>query len=120
MPDVPRAIDNANVDRVEFHCRLEWWANSTTLLGCPEVAVVVTASGSELVGHGRLVSEDDDDHEGFVFLCEMDPVFTMRFDDGQALPVTVTVHHLENDGRRFCVGRVSRANDRPIDFQIDL
>ena len=81
-----RAVDNANVDRVEFRCRLEWWANSATLLGCPEVAVVVTASGSELVGHGRMVSEDDDDREGFVFLCEMDPVFTMRFDDGQALP----------------------------------
>lgn len=79
---------------------------------------MVTASGSELVGHGRLVSDDDDDREGFVFLCEMDPVFTMRFDDGQALPVTV--HNLEDDGRRFALAEYHGQTDRPIDFQIDL
>jgi hypothetical protein len=42
----------------------------------------------------------------------------MRFDDGQALPVTV--HNLENDGRRFALAEYRGPGDRPIDFQIDL
>jgi hypothetical protein len=61
--------------------------------------VVVAAAGSDWTAQGRLIIEDDDDRDGFVFLCELDPVFTLRFDDGST--VLVTVHDMQERGRRF-------------------
>jgi hypothetical protein len=100
------------MDRFEGRCWLDWWANSSTLLGSVEIAVVVTASGSGWAGQGKLVSEDDDDREGFVFLCELDPVFTMRFDGEGTVPVAV--HDLREDGRRFSLAEYREPQDRSI------
>jgi hypothetical protein len=87
------------VERFEGRCWLDWWAHSSTLLGSVEIAVVVAAAGSDWTAQGRLIIEDDDARDGFVFLCELDPVFTLKFDDGST--VLVTVHDVEECGRRF-------------------
>ncbi|MET7752982.1 hypothetical protein [Micromonospora sp. NPDC005367] len=83
------------MDRFECRCWLDWWANSSTLLGSVEVSVVVTAITGSWEADGRLVSESDEDREAFAFLCELDPVFTLRFEDESV--VAVTVHPI--DGR---------------------
>jgi len=64
--------------------------------------MVVTVDGRDWSGQGHLVSGNDDDRDGFVLLCELDPVFLLRFDsegDGDGVPVTV--HDLKDGGRRF-------------------
>jgi hypothetical protein len=88
------------MDRFEGRCWLDWWANFSTVLACVEVAVVITATGTGWDAHGRLVSNDDEDREGFAFLCDLDPVFTLRFDDESALAVTV---HPTDGHRRFAL-----------------
>jgi len=91
------------VERFEGRGWLEWWANSSTMLASVEIAMVVTVDGRDWSGQGHLVSGNDDDRDGFVLLCELDPVFLLRFDsegDGDGVPVTV--HDLKDGGRRFC------------------
>jgi hypothetical protein len=87
------------MEAFEGHCWLEWSANSSTLLGSVEITVVMAATRSNWTAQGHLITEDNDDREGFVFLCELDPVFTLRFDD--ASTVSVTVHDVREGGRRF-------------------
>ena len=45
-----------------------------------------------------MVALSGDELEGFRLLCELDPVFGLRFDDGRAIPVTV---HLAADAGHF-------------------
>lgn len=78
-----------NMDVYEGPGWLDWWANSSTLLGSAEVTVVITASDAEWNAQAQLISDDDDEREGFVFLCDLDPVFTLRFGDGSTIPVMV-------------------------------
>jgi hypothetical protein len=40
--------------------------------------------------HGSLTSDTDADREGFAFLCDLDPVFALRFEDESAVAVIVT------------------------------
>lgn len=75
------------MERFEGRCWLDWWANSSTLLGSVEVAVVAAATDAGWRARGRLVS--DEDQEGFAFLSDLDPVFLMRFEDGRSIAVTV-------------------------------
>ncbi|MEU6076866.1 hypothetical protein [Micromonospora sp. NPDC047074] len=86
------------MDRFEGRCWLDWWANSSTLFDSVEVAAVITASAAGWEAHGRLVSDVDEDRDGFAFLCDLDPVFTLRFEDGSTIDVTV---HPTDDHRRF-------------------
>lgn len=41
------------------------------------------------------MNADDEVREGFAFLCDLDPIFTLRFDDESEF--TVTVHRGEGD-----------------------
>ncbi|MET8354888.1 hypothetical protein [Micromonospora sp. NPDC005206] len=77
------------MDRVEGRCWLDWWANSSTLLGSIEVAVVITAADAGWEARGHLVSDRNEDRDAFAFLCDLDPVFTLRFEDDSAVAVTV-------------------------------
>ncbi|WBB71992.1 hypothetical protein O7602_19900 [Micromonospora sp. WMMD1128] len=86
------------MDHFEGRCWLAWWANSSTLLDCVEVAVVVAAVTGGWDADGSLVSESDEDREAFASLCEIDPVFTLRFEDESAVAVTV---HPTDGHRRF-------------------
>ncbi|MFF4892907.1 hypothetical protein [Micromonospora chersina] len=75
------------MDRFEGRCWLDWWANSSTLLGSVEVAVVAALTDAGWRARGRLVS--DEDRETIAFLNDLDPVFLLRFEDGSTVPVTV-------------------------------
>ncbi|WP_063749530.1 hypothetical protein [Actinoplanes friuliensis] len=84
------------MDRYEGHGRLDWWANSTTLVAGIDVSVVITTQGPAWEAHGRLAN--DEDREGFAVLCDLDPVFSFRFDDRSTITVTV---HPADDHRQF-------------------
>ncbi|MEU3456728.1 hypothetical protein ABZ671_24465 [Micromonospora sp. NPDC006766] len=105
------------MDRFEGRCWLDWWANSSTLLGSVEVAVVITVAGAGWEGGGRLVSESDEDREAFAFLCELDPVFTLRFEDESAVVVTV---HPTDGHRRFSLTEYTGPAQRSVDNRIAL
>ena len=76
---------------------LDWWANSSTRLGSIEVKLDLgsTDDGGDarawLVSGGRGVIEE------FEFLCSLDPMFSLRFDDGSTVAVRVvtTPHRRE-------------------------
>ena len=105
------------MDRFEGRCWLEWWANSSTLLGSVEVAVVVAAVTGGCKADGRLVSESDEDREAFAFLCELDPVFTLRFEDESVVAVTV---HPTDEHRRFSLTEYTGPVQRSVVNRIAL
>ncbi|MEV0733634.1 hypothetical protein [Polymorphospora sp. NPDC050346] len=85
------------MDRFEGRCWLDWWANSSTVLGSVEVHVVIAAADNVTwAAHGCLVSDNDEDRDGFAFLCDLDPLFMLRLEDGST--VDVIVHPV--DGHR--------------------
>ncbi|MER7282245.1 hypothetical protein ABT369_48230 [Dactylosporangium sp. NPDC000244] len=98
------------MDRFEGRAWLEWWANPSTVLGVAEIDLVVTA-GDGWDARGRLVTTTAEDREGFAFLCEMDPVFELRFADESQL--TVEVRDLRDDGR-FELVEYDWPPERPI------
>ncbi|RZU54306.1 hypothetical protein EV385_6256 [Krasilnikovia cinnamomea] len=104
------------MDQYEGRGWLDWWANSSTLLGSAEVTVVITASDTEWNAQAQLISEDDDERDGFAFLCDLDPVFTLRFEDGSTIPVMV---HRDSDDLIKLTQRIGPTH-RSIDHQIDL
>jgi hypothetical protein len=53
-----------------------------------------------------------------VFLCDLDPVFIMTFDGEGTVPVTV--HAIEDGGRRFSLTEYRGPGYRPIDYQVQL
>jgi hypothetical protein len=57
---------------------------------------VITAQGSGWEARGRLAH--DEDQEELAFFCDLDPVFTLRFDDRSTIAVTV---HPTDGHRRF-------------------
>jgi hypothetical protein len=105
------------MDRFEGRCWLDWWANPSTLLGSAEVAVVIAYSDHGWDAHGRLISDDEEERGGFVFLCDLDPVFTLRFDDGSTVAVMV---HLDDEQGRFTLTEYTGPVRRTVDHRIDL
>ncbi len=102
------------VDRFEGRCWLDWWANSTTNLAGCEVSLVITPTETGWDARGRLGS--DEDQEAFAFLCELDPVFTLRFSDGSTVDVVVT----PTDHRWFTLVEYTGSADRQINYRFDL
>ncbi len=80
------------VDRFEGRCWLDWWANSATNLGGFEASVVVAPTDEGWTAHGELINDSarDDGREGFMLLCDLDPAFTLRFQDGSTIEVILT------------------------------
>ncbi|MFC0031973.1 hypothetical protein ACFFMM_20865 [Micromonospora chaiyaphumensis] len=85
------------MERFEGRCSLDWWANPSTLLARVDIAVVIADSGGGWDARGRLIHDDDEGRQGLAFLCGLDPVFTLSFEDGSSVPVTV--HALDDQGR---------------------
>ncbi|WBB69394.1 hypothetical protein [Micromonospora sp. WMMD812] len=56
-----------------IRCWLDWWANSSTLFGSVEVAIMITAGDAGWDALGNLVSDRDEDRDGFAFLCDLVP-----------------------------------------------
>lgn len=107
----------ARMDRFEGRCWLDWWANSTLNLGGSEVQVVITPTGTGWDAHGQLIHDEDDEREGFAFLCDLDPVFTLRFHDDSTVPVTVTP---TDDHRRFTLTEYTGPAGRLAHYRFDL
>jgi hypothetical protein len=87
------------MDRYEGIATLEWWANPSTCPGRFDVCLTVSAASAgwraEAVAVNPWTAEN---REGFGFLMELDPVFTLRFTDESAVLVQVTE---TQDGERF-------------------
>ncbi|MET8253075.1 hypothetical protein [Micromonospora sp. NPDC005197] len=105
------------MDRFEGRCWLDWWANSSFLLGSVEVAVVITTSNTGWDAHDHLVSDTDEDRDGFAFLCDQDPVFMLRFEDDSIVAVTV---HRNDDHRRFTLTEYTGSARRSVEHHVDL
>ncbi|WEH43092.1 hypothetical protein [Streptomyces sp. AM 2-1-1] len=77
------------MDSYEGTVMLEWWANRSTCLGRFGVQVVRTAEdtwSSKATLESSLTTEDK---ENLDFLMQLDPHFTLRFDDASTLLVKV-------------------------------
>ncbi|GIF66631.1 hypothetical protein Ais01nite_46660 [Asanoa ishikariensis] len=101
----------------EARCWLDWWANSSTLLGSVEVAVVVTADDASWSAQGHLASDTDEVRDGFAFLCDLDPVFTLRFEDESTVAVAV---HPTHGHRRFTLTEYTGGTRRSVSYRVDL
>ncbi|MGX1914132.1 hypothetical protein ACWIID_35645 [Streptomyces phaeochromogenes] len=78
------------MDSYEGTATLEWWANRSTCLGRLHVRVAVRAAGDDWTCEATLEPPlAAEDRESFDFLMQLDPHFTLRFDDASALLVNV-------------------------------
>jgi hypothetical protein len=102
------------MDSFEGRCWLDWWANSSTNLAGAQVSVMITPTETGWDAHGRLTR--DDELEPLAFLCDMDPVFTLRFQDGSTVPVTLTL----TCGHQFTLTEYTGPTTRQVDYRIDL
>jgi hypothetical protein len=69
---------------------LEWWANPLSCLGSYRVSLTVSVTDGSWRGVAvRDSSTPERDREGFDFLMLLDPVFTLRFPDGDTVQVYV-------------------------------
>jgi hypothetical protein len=106
------------MDRLEDRCWLDWWANSSTNLGGFEVFVVIAPTDQGWTAHGELIigSAGGDVRDGFAFLCDLDPVFTLRFKDGSTIQVTIT----RTDQERFTLAEYTGQAYRQINYHADI
>ena len=102
------------MERFEGRCWLDWWANSSTCLASVEASVVVSHSPAGWQAHGQ--ATHDQDLEGFALLCDLDPVFSLRFEDDSTIQVTV---HRDHDRRRFTLTEYTGPAQRHIDYTFD-
>ncbi len=105
------------MDGVEIRCHLDWSANSVTLLASVEIAVVIATADTGWAAAGRLVSDDEEEHDGFIFLSDTDSVFILRFDDESTIAVTV---HPPDGNRRFALTEYTGPAHRPISHRVKL
>ena len=69
---------------------LEWWANPATCLGSFRVTLTVSVVSGGWKGVAMLDSPRlEADREGFEFLMQLDPVFTLSFPDDSTILVNV-------------------------------
>ncbi|GAA1561601.1 hypothetical protein GCM10009827_098730 [Dactylosporangium maewongense] len=99
------------MDRYEGICHLDWWANSSTAFGAGEVSVVITSDGDTWSAHGHLLEPDPEALEGFTFLCDLDPVFTLRFPDDATIEVSV---HPAAEPGHFTMAEYTSPATRPV------
>jgi hypothetical protein len=87
------------MDHYEGPARLEWWANRSTCLGSAEVALSVSVDAN--AWHASAIFArplSGEDREGWSFLMDLDPYFTLRLleDDDSTIDVWVVD---ESDGQ---------------------
>jgi hypothetical protein len=87
------------MDRYEGPARLEWWANRSTCLGSVDVELTVAVDAAGWQVSAAFASQlDEDEQEGWSFLMDLDPYFTLRL--------------LEDEGATIDVGVVEGADGR--------
>ena len=78
------------MDSYEGTARLEWWANRSTCWGRLGVRVTVRVTGNDWTCDAILEPPlSAEDRENFDVLMKLDPLFTLRFDEGNILLVNV-------------------------------
>ena len=86
------------MDRYTGLARLEWWANRSTCLGSVDVNLVVVADGEDWRVSATFVAAlGGEDRDGWSFLMELDPHFTLRFLEDQEATILVRVEESETD-----------------------
>jgi hypothetical protein len=86
------------MDSCEGTAMLEWRANRSTCLGRLGVQVTVRVTGNDWTCYAILDPPlSTEDQEGFDFLMEVDPLFTLRFDEGTTIQTRVVA--AGDDGR---------------------
>ncbi|MFJ2559230.1 MULTISPECIES: hypothetical protein [unclassified Streptomyces] len=84
------------MDRYEGTATLEWWANRSTCLGRLPVRVTVRVTGDNWTCEATPEPPPAAEHrENFNLLRQLDPYFTLRFDDASALLVHVVETRVE-------------------------
>ncbi|WP_405706445.1 hypothetical protein OG264_04270 [Streptomyces xanthophaeus] len=86
------------MDRFVGQARLEWWANPSICLGTYDIDITVTVDAvGTLWATGRHAkSLDTTQREGWDFLMEMDPHFSLAFPGEERGGITVRVVEAEN------------------------
>ncbi|MFC1408575.1 hypothetical protein ACEZCY_04680 [Streptacidiphilus sp. N1-12] len=78
------------MDSWEGAAELEWWANRITCLDGIGVRVTVCVSGDDWTCDAVFDPPlSRDAQEGFDFLMELDPLFTLRFDEEGTMPTEI-------------------------------
>ncbi len=78
------------MDSYDGTATLEWWANPSTCLGSFRVALAVSVADGDWKGLATLDRPlPEVDREGFDFLMQLDPAFTLRFADDSTIWVNV-------------------------------
>lgn len=98
-PGQARSCHTHSVDRYVGPGRLEWWANRSTCLGSVDVELSVTVDADGWHASAAFARRlDDDEREGWSFLMDLPPYFTLRLleDEGSSIDVGVVE---EPDGR---------------------
>jgi hypothetical protein len=103
------------VDQFEGRAWLEWWADASACLGSVEVIVVIRTIGRRWDAGGCVVNEAD--VEAFEFLCDLNPVFQLRFEDGSTATVSVRA---DGCGGLFTLADHDGSAGRPVPAQQDL
>ncbi|WP_435131484.1 hypothetical protein [Actinacidiphila sp. bgisy144] len=98
-------------DHHEGTATIEWWANSSTCLARLGVYVTIRAAHEWTCEARFTPALSPEDQEGFDFLMELDPLFTLRFDEGGTLLVDVVA--VPDDSGRLSLTAHEPANDRP-------
>ncbi|MFB6560221.1 MULTISPECIES: hypothetical protein [unclassified Streptomyces] len=85
------------MDRFVGRARLEWWANQSTCLEMYDIDITVTVDAvGKLRATGRHAkSLDTTQREGWAFLMEMDPHFSLAFPGEDRGGITVRVVEAE-------------------------
>jgi hypothetical protein len=68
---------------------LDWWANSSTRLGSIEVKLDLGSTDDGGDARAWLIPDGTGVVEEFEFLCSLDPIFSLRFDDESMVAVRV-------------------------------
>ncbi|MCX4808030.1 hypothetical protein OG594_41665 [Streptomyces sp. NBC_01214] len=85
------------MNRFVGQARLEWWANQSTCLEMYDIDITVTVDAAgKLRATGRHAkSLDTTQREGWAFLMEMDPHFSLAFPGDDRGGITVRVVEAE-------------------------
>ncbi|MFD7781942.1 hypothetical protein ACFV4Q_02335 [Streptomyces nojiriensis] len=87
------------MDRFVGQARLEWWANQSTCLDTYDIDITVTADAvGTLRATGRHANAlDTTQREGWDFLMEMDPHFSIAFPNEDRGGIMVRVVEAEDE-----------------------
>ncbi|MFJ9794664.1 hypothetical protein [Streptomyces sp. NPDC101145] len=107
------------MDRFVGHGRLEWWANQSTCLEMYDIDITVTV---DAVGKWRATGRhanalDATQREGWYFLMETDPHFSLAFPGEDRGGITVRVVEAE-DGTLTLVEAPDRDGSVSVTFDL--